>query len=162
MNRDAQLRIQSYLDGELSAAEAREIAELLSRDPVAAALHDELSRTRTLLRTGEPVCQVAETREFYWSKIARAIECQAATGEEPPRSPWALVPTWLRWFVPVAGLAAVLALLVTSPFGGYAPFEAFSESHVDEEEEAIFGTTHFTFHSETHGLTVLWVQNRWE
>lgn len=162
MNRDTELKIQAHLDGELSSAEAREIAELLSRDPRARALHEELSRMRHLLRTCEPWHPVAETREFYWSKIARAIEQSEAVGQTSARSPWLLAPHWRRWLAPVTGLAVGLALLTMWPFGQHTPFQAISQSHVDEEDEVVFGTTHFTFHSQQHGMTVLWVQNRWE
>ena len=46
MNYEAQLKLQSFLDGELSEGDAREVAAWVARDPQAAALLAELRHTR--------------------------------------------------------------------------------------------------------------------
>ena len=49
MEHEVQLKLQAYLDGELSEAEAREIGNLLAKDREAVALQNELRNTRQAL-----------------------------------------------------------------------------------------------------------------
>jgi len=74
MNLDDPLKLQSFLDGELPADEARTVAALIQRDPAAAALLAELKNTRQTLRQVETPLTMAASREFYWSRIKQDIE----------------------------------------------------------------------------------------
>jgi len=74
MDDKAQLKLQAYLDGELPEGEARELATGLAQDQEAAALLAELRQTRDAIAGSEQVRALPESREFYWSKIQRAIE----------------------------------------------------------------------------------------
>src|SRR4051812_1303740 len=74
MNEEQQLKLQAFLDGELSEAEARDVAALVARDADAAALMTELRNTRQVLANFEPDRKLPESREFFWSKIEREIE----------------------------------------------------------------------------------------
>src|SRR5688572_6098577 len=82
MTEDQQLKLQAFLDGELSEKEAREMASWLARDAEATALAGELRNTRKALKDSEPNIRVPESREFYWSKIQREIEREPAPAPE--------------------------------------------------------------------------------
>ena len=74
INHETELELQAYLDGELSAGEAKAIADLLGRDAGAQALYQELRTAKSLLAGNELDRKLPESREFYWSKIQRQID----------------------------------------------------------------------------------------
>ena len=78
MKHDLELKLQAWLDGELPAAEAEEMRRLAAADTEAAGLLAELQNTKAALLQNEPTVTVPETRAFYWSKIERQIQRQAA------------------------------------------------------------------------------------
>ena len=71
---ETQLKLQAFLDGELPEDEARTIAARVAQDPEATDLLAELRNTRQALSLFEEGPKLPESREFYWSKIQRAIE----------------------------------------------------------------------------------------
>src|SRR5262245_46280987 len=79
MKNDTQLKVQAYLDNELSAGEARKVASLISSDADARGLYNELKLVREALCENEAAVPVPESREFYWSKIRREIEAAEKT-----------------------------------------------------------------------------------
>jgi len=81
MKHEVELKLQAWMDGQLPGPEAAEIARLAETDAEARALLTELQQTRAALAGFESEIKVPESREFYWSKIARAID------QETPRSP---------------------------------------------------------------------------
>ena len=70
INFNTQIKVQAFLDGELPAAEAREVAALIARDREAAALHTELKNTRRAIAGAEQGITLPETREFYDALLA--------------------------------------------------------------------------------------------
>jgi anti-sigma factor RsiW len=151
MKPELELKLQAYVDGELSAREAREVEAALANDAGAQALLRELKTTAAVLRDNEPQLAVPESREFYWSKIERAIE--SAQPEPASR----LVTFWFslrRVMVPAAGLALVLFLAIasfkvntnTDPLNHLAEVESLSE-HVSS----------FSFRSHSHNMFVVWL-----
>src|SRR5690349_9550867 len=102
---DTQLRIQAYLDNELSPGEARKFAAMLNSDRAAQQLYGELRAMKEALRENEPEVKLPESRDFYWSQIQRRI---ATTEREPVR---ASAPWWVRMLAPALGTAALLGLL---------------------------------------------------
>lgn len=109
MKHELELKLMASLDGELSSGEAREIAVLMEQYPEARALARELGLVRAALKDNEPSARLPESREFYWSKIERALlrpepDAVAALSWRE----W--LGAWRRWLAPVAG-AAVMALL---------------------------------------------------
>src|SRR3954463_15704511 len=104
MNSDTQLKVQAYLDNELSPGEARKLAAMLSSDREAQELYAELRATKEAVRGNEPELKLDDSREFYWSQLQRRIA--SAEREPAPRTS----PLWVRWFAPLAGTAALLAL----------------------------------------------------
>src|SRR5881296_2996806 len=79
INHETELKLQAYLDGELSPGEAKTVADLLRRDAGAQALYQELRIAKSLLAENELERKLPESGEFYWSKIRRQIEREEST-----------------------------------------------------------------------------------
>jgi anti-sigma factor RsiW len=105
------LNLQAYVDGELDAVQRAELEKYLTKDADARTLVTGLQQLSTLLKAGEPVAKVPDTREFYWSQIQRRIKAQE---KRQPQStePARRAIQWLRWLVPSLGVAA--AAVVTA------------------------------------------------
>lgn len=113
MNWDQKLKLQAWLDGELPASEAREMAALAEADPEARQIAGELRLTRSFLAGNEPEVKLAESTDFYWSKIRREIERLDQAGAlEASRPQWWLA--WRRLLAPVSGLALIAFVSVLS------------------------------------------------
>ena len=123
MDYEAQLKLQAYLDGELTEAEARTVARQLAQDRDAAALLGELRQTRQAMKGFESGVQLPESREFYWSKISREIERLERPAPEPAGAP--LMVRLRRLLMPAAAVAVVAigALLVFRPGAGTSGLE---------------------------------------
>ena len=148
MDHDAQLKLQAYLDGELSETEARKVASWIEKDQDAAALFAELSFTHQDLAQQEQAMLLPESREFFWSKIEREILRQ----ERPPLREKS-VPWWVAWrrvLVPVGGAAGlVLAGLIAGGFIG--------GSSAPQMETATADSGAFTYHDYDAGTTLVWL-----
>src|SRR4051812_27633457 len=115
MNNDQQLKLQSYLDGELSPRENQQVTEWLAADNDARALLAELKNTTTALSGNELEIKLPEGRDFYFSKIQRQIEreAQAQKQQAPVREPFFVALR--RYFLPLAGaLGAVILFAMVS------------------------------------------------
>ena len=109
MKHDLELKLQAWLDGELPPAEAEEIRRRAAADPEAARLLAELQNIKAAFLQNETTLAVPETRQFYWSKIERQIQREAAVC--PASGPsWA--ERFRRWLAPLAGVAALAAVLL--------------------------------------------------
>lgn len=141
-----QLKLQAYLDGELSETEARQWTERLAHDPEAAALLMELRQTHEAVAGFEKEVRLPESREFYWSKIQREIQRQQQRVTEPES-----VPAWLavlrRVLMPVTALAMVA--LITVMVGRQ------SSSH--RSETALHDAGALTYHDFEKGATLVWL-----
>lgn len=98
IEQDTILKVQAYVDNELTQADAREVVALVERDPQARALCTELKELRTLVSANEIQVKLPESREFFWSKIEREIVRSSTIAASPGRSRW-----WMRilacgWF----------------------------------------------------------------
>jgi anti-sigma factor RsiW len=150
MKTEQMLRLQAYLDNEVSSAEGREIASWIARDAEAKALYEELAATKSLLEPeNELAANVPDSREFYWSKIAREIERveREPAREHSPR-PW-----WIRILAPVAG-AAALALFVFTSISVNGPG---SPGHMGFQKEDSKTDSSITFYSPEQKMTVVWI-----
>jgi negative regulator of sigma E activity len=155
---DTELKLQALLDGELSAAESESAKALVSRDPEARGLYGDLQATKALLAGNEPETKVPDSREFYWSGIARGIEREERKDRmEQPQAP---ASWWRRLLVP-AGVVAAVAIAVTvglrPPGGANAGFPALAGSH--DIETPLEDSPSFTFRSEAEAMTVVWVDS---
>jgi anti-sigma factor RsiW len=143
-----QLKLQSYLDGELPEAEAREVANWLAKDADAAALLNELRQTRKALVGFESDLRLPETREFFWSKIQHQIERQDAPAQTPEtRIPW--VARLRKFLMPATGLAVIALLALVVTHGPTGP-----ESNA---ETALEDSGAFTYHDYSAGATLVWL-----
>ncbi len=154
MNQELELQLQAYLDGELSANEARKVTELLTQEPAAQALLNELTFTKKALQANELEMTLPESPDFYWSKIAREIERQDRTEAPASATPW-----WRRSFkylVPIGGLAAVCLLLIV-PDTKEGEGEASSAAVIENLSPEMVAST---FRSQADGLKVIWLSEK--
>ena len=153
MNREFELKLQAYLDGELGAREAREVEGRTQADPAAQALLSELRMTAGALRGNEPEHKVPDTREFYWSRIERGIEA----GDKAARASrfWSL--GWLfRYWPQLSGASAAILLLLAAT----AHFQLLGKPGWEDIENPLSETGTFCFRSEPDRMTLVWVYDR--
>jgi len=152
MNAETQLKVQALVDGELPAKEAAQVEALLASDARARQLAAALKATRDALRDNEPPMTVPESRDFYWSKIAKEIERLEAAEARPARRP-ALAGLW-RWLAPAGGLAAVAALVMIKSAGPSLEM-ALTEVHMASPDMGAM-----TFSDQEAGVTMIWLYDR--
>jgi anti-sigma factor RsiW len=120
MNESEQLKLQAYLDGELTERERADVAALLDAEEDARRLLAELQQTRSAIRDNEPGRSLDCSREFYWKGIAAKLA--SSPGETAP-TPGVNLMQWLRGHVrslvgtgvAVAALALLLTLFGAGP-----------------------------------------------
>lgn len=146
---EQQLKLQAYLDGELSGSEARQVADWVAQDPAAAALLNELRQTNQTLVGLEDGVKVPETREFYWSKIKTAIE-----HEERQARRAVVEVSWIsrlrRVLVPAAGLALVALVAVVG-------VRNLGQSRYPSTVTFLEDVQAFTYHDFSAGTTLVWL-----
>ncbi len=148
MDHDAQLKLQAWLDGELSEAESREVADWAARDREAGALAEELRNTSGALAGFEADLRLPETREFFWSKIEREIARQEApTPARAPRGSY--LAGFRRFLVPASAVAllVIAGLMLPRPSG---------QSAGAEVEIALADAGAFTYRDYSAGTTLVW------
>ena len=135
MNQDTKLKLQAYLDHELSEQESRQMADLVDRDQDARLLYGELMEAAALLNGNELEVKCPESREFYWSKIERAIahsSRQASAPELGRGHYW----WWSRLVAPALGVTFLLMmglwLLNPAPGPGRLSYRHEFETPLDE------------------------------
>lgn len=149
MNETLELKLQSWVDEELNASEAKLVEEQIARDAGAHQLVAELKLVTCLMQGAELPRTVPETREFYWSKIAREIERQSR-GAQPAA---ARRPFGLRgWFSPFLGFASLACVL-------FLAVRPFSTPTFDEISATGEGMEAVTFHDQSAGMTVVWLSD---
>lgn len=148
MDQDFQLKLQAYLDGELTAREAGEVESALAGDTNARALLTELRNTSGALKEFEAELKLPETREFFWSKIERQIQSQSQASVSSVPAPW-----WRRFLVP-AGALAVLLLVGLIGFKSFGPVNASQAASV---ETFLADSGAMTYRDEAEGMTVVWL-----
>ncbi|RME93795.1 MAG: hypothetical protein D6766_07495, partial [Verrucomicrobia bacterium] len=98
MTAETCLKIQSWVDGELPAHEAREIERLVAADPEARALADQLRSLKAALQDAEIERPVPMGREEYWGGIAVGLGPEKAV--RPASAVVRPRPRWWRWLAP--------------------------------------------------------------
>jgi anti-sigma factor RsiW len=151
MNEEQQLKLQAFVDGELPDNEAREVSTWLARDAEAIALSRELRNTRQALKNSDVNVRVPESREFYWSKIQRAIERLQPVPGRVETGSW--FQTIRRILLP-AGSIALLAL-VGIIIGGQTGL--WRTAGGPDSEMAVADSGAFTYHDYANGTTLVWV-----
>jgi anti-sigma factor RsiW len=144
------LNLQAYVDGEVGAAQKRRLEALIASDAAARQWVEELRFTRDAVRGNEPEILCPESREFYWSKIAREIE----RGERQPMVSARHIPAWVwRYLSPLAGVAALAVMLVVLNRG------ASPGDTAETGEAGLPEASSVVFRSQAEGMTVVWLQN---
>ncbi|MEO7299395.1 MAG: hypothetical protein ABI042_12570 [Verrucomicrobiota bacterium] len=152
MNEEIKLKLQAYLDGEVSSREAAEISALLNHDNEAQLLAQELRFMRQAMIGNEPSFKLPETHDFFWSKIEREIE-----GSEKQAAPVAAKGWWRPSFARyIGGFAAASALLMISllAFNGQNTSLPGEMESTGEEMGAI------RYHSDADQMTVVYLFDR--
>jgi anti-sigma factor RsiW len=145
MNESLNLKLQAYLDGELTPAERQEVAAVLEQDANARALLAELGHTAAVVADFGRELKLPEASDFYWSKIRRGIEREARTRPETAGIGW----IWARrWLFPAGAAAAVaFAVLLNRP-----DREAAGPSFTNNSEALAF-----TYQNYETGTTLVWL-----
>ena len=152
MNHDQELKLQSYLDGELSVRESKQVAEWIAKDNDARLLYEELKMAKTAVLDNEPQMKLPESREFFWSKIEREIQRQEA---QPVREESGLsLVGWLHRFLVPISAAAVVAVIGVVMISKSARFDTASVETLNEEMGSI------SFRSEADRMTVIYLYDR--
>ncbi len=150
MKEDLQLKVQAWLDGELPDHEARQLGEWIATDAEASALVAELGSVHRALSGNETHAVLTDSRDFYWSKIERQIRREAAQAPVYASIPW--YARLRRYMAPLAGVAVLAcALLMAVVQRSSAP--------VDETSSTGGGMEALTFHDQSAGMTVVWLQD---
>jgi anti-sigma factor RsiW len=162
MNNDTQLKVQAYLDNELSPGEARQVASLISTDGAIHELYTELKETKEILAENEPILKLQESRDFYWSQIQRGINASERRVSPQKTKAW-----WVRMLVPAAGALALFAILfvTANPGGPSVPtaqntVNSTTPRPLHEVEDLAPDVSSITFRSEAEGVTVVWVTSQ--
>lgn len=156
MNQETKLKLQAYVDRELSETESQEMAAWLDRDSEARALVDELNEVNRLLENNELEVRVPESREFYWSKIERVIRPMAADTPDAEPAVARGHAWWLRLFAPALGVAVLLMTTLTLVRQGQSPPPT---TYPHQIETPLEDTSTLSFYSPSAGMTVVWVQS---
>jgi len=152
-DQEAQLKLQAFMDGELSVRETSEVRDLLERNPEARALLAELRNTKAALAGNEAECRLPESREFFWSKIEREIQ----RSSRPARP--VVSQSWFAWFrrhlLPVSGIALVSCLLALAALrsGG-------SSAQMGEMELNADDMSSYTYRDQQQKITMVWLSDR--
>jgi len=158
MNRDLELKLQSWVDGELAADEAREVAALAEADEAAQALAAELRLTKGFLAGNEPEIALPESHDFHWSKIRRAIEC--AEREQTPVATLSWTAAWRRMLAPLSGVALVaLVTAVSLNFFGNRP-EDDTLATLTEVENPSEHIGSISYRSQAENMFVVWLYDK--
>jgi hypothetical protein len=162
MNREQAFRLQSYADGELSRREADGVRDWISQSPDAQRMLREIQWARAVVSENEPLASVPESREFYWGKIERAIELEAAGRQRAPRA-----GRWLemlggirRLLAPSAGLALAMILVVGVVKFYEVPVSVLAPRHVAQIEIPSEDMGYFSFLSLADNVFVVWLYDR--
>ena len=151
MDFDTQLKLQSFLDGELPEDEAREVASMIARDEEARALHAELKNTRNAVKGSKTNVQLPESREFFWSKIERDIQRLEPAREEAPSVP--LFERLRRLLMPVSAVAVIIMVGLLT----YNQVVLPGRTSSTETDMAMADSGAFTYRDYSSGMTLVWL-----
>ena len=148
MTEEQQLKLQSFLDGELAEAEASATASWIARDAEATALMNELRNTRKALKASEANVRLPESREFFWSKIEREIQrLEPAPVTKPTFS---LFEYLRRLLMPMSAVAVLF-------IAGFITYNQLGLGHANESELAMADSNAFTYRDYSAGMTLVWL-----
>ncbi len=157
MTLEQQLKIQAYVDGELSRAEAKKVEALIAADPEARGLYEELKFAATVLREHEPEFKMPVSQELFWNRIYEQIK-----QSEPEPIP---VLDYLKYlvgvvfsrknWVPVTAtfIASVGIFLLKDVIKPIEDYLVVVETPSDEVGS-------YSFRAQSEKMFVLWIYNK--
>lgn len=159
MNEEMGIKLQAYLDGELSGSERLAMERLLAQDPELRALRQELDMVKDAIRGAEPVVTVPASREFYWSQIERRLDRVEAETAAEAKATWSWSGWMRRVLLPLSGTAVAGLVLMLSLRDGALPGVSVASLH-EETESPLEETSAVTFRSESEKVTVVWLYDK--
>ena len=154
MNQEQQLKLQAFLDGELPESEAREILAWTQRDAGAAALLAELKHMRQAFSQAEPHLSVPESRDFYWSKIAREIQRQES--QATAATDHSVFSALRRWLFPIGALTALAIAAVIVHFNApTTPATDLADDDAPTVETTLANSDATTYRNVSEGTTLV-------
>lgn len=114
-------QISAFLDGELPETQARQVAEMIERDPAWAAAANEFSRLDVLLEAW-PTPRLA-------GDLTTSI--LSATRRKRPH------PAWVQWMAPLAAAAAIVVAVTLFRPAPTAPGPKVADSTMQRTLEAV-------------------------
>jgi len=155
MNHEQQLKLQSFLDGELPEREAREILSWTQRDSAAAGLLAELRNTRAAMTQADPHLSLPESREFFWSKIEREIQRREPVAASTPEI--SIFTVLRRWLLPaVAVCTIVIAGLIAHFNVPKTAVETVADADTPAVETTQANSDATTYRDASEGTTLVW------
>lgn len=113
--REIDLKIQSYIDGELSPREMLALEKILETSSEGRETLEWLTQVKRLVRENEPIALLETPRELYWEGIEREIRNTAVSHHRgsPSSSETSFISLVLRWLAPVSAACLVAAILIS-------------------------------------------------
>tara|TARA_B100000959_G_scaffold280171_1_gene341542 strand:- start:310 stop:903 length:594 start_codon:yes stop_codon:yes gene_type:complete len=113
MNKEDQLKVQAWMDGELAPKESSQMSDLIESDIQAKELAQELKAVQNAIKIGEIRQEIEDSKEFYWGQVQQKIESIRPVREQSnQRTPSNGAIPALRWLIPVGSLTAISALII--------------------------------------------------
>lgn len=154
---EQKLKIQAYLDGELSQSEAKKVEFLIASDNEAKQIFEELKCATDLLQNNEPEIKMPISRELFWNRIYNEIQKSEdesiSVFDYIRHLKYLLLNT--KYLVPVA--AAIIALVSIFLIKDIAqPIEDYLVSIETTSEEV--GS--YSFRVQSENMFVVWIYNK--
>lgn len=114
--REIDLKIQSYVDGELSPREMLELEKTLETSEEGRETLSWLTQVKRLVSENEPIALLETPRELYWQGIEREIQGNNTFSNRKNSlagSETNLISLILRWLAPVSVACLVGAILIS-------------------------------------------------
>ncbi len=169
MSEELAIKIQAYLDGELSQEDSLQLLAQLEKDSQAKELLESLKLEQaTLKNIGEKDHSMPVAHSYFWKGISQAIDQESVRHESKDDvTSSANFPGWLSWLIPVgvAGCFAIVAFqngylesVVESirSTGKKAARRAPSFHEIDSRQQ---NAGFISFRSESEGVSVVWISN---
>lgn len=155
MDSKTQLKLQAYLDGELSGLGAWRMQRRLASDPEARALVAKLETIKRTIAENEPARTVPESREFYWSKIEKQIQQLQPQLPKPDR-PVQRPAFWPRQLLVPVLATACAALLVGLAVIHFASRSSYPIGRHEVVVVAVADPGAVTYRDHATGVTLVW------
>jgi anti-sigma factor RsiW len=155
---EQELKLQAWLDGEMPSGEAAAFERSLAGDADFQMLMGELRRTKAALAGGEEPRALPESREFFWSKVKRHIELEAAPAARAPVAGGSLIG-WVQARLLRLGGAAFVAGVIL--FFMLSPAKVVKEpGHVGKIEIACDSVGAYTYRDQQNQMTMVWLADK--